>query len=214
MLQLRLYGATLTRNARGTLGVDPLLVAAPAIGLVGGAVLAIRIVPRLAELARAGAGPDARADRLARRPPGRPPSAPVHAGRAAADPRGRPGNVRVRARRDLDPEPGRPGGVDRPGRDVRMSPGPASDIPAWALGGALRSIPGVGRGTPVVKAAVDLGSTIRSGTLVAIDGAAMADVVRLRDDAAGATTLAAPASPGGPASAPHRVSSCPPAPAA
>jgi hypothetical protein len=50
MLQLRLYGATLTRNTRGTLGVDPLLVAAPAIGLVAGAVLAIRIVPRLAEL--------------------------------------------------------------------------------------------------------------------------------------------------------------------
>ena len=29
LLQLRLYGAPLTRNARGTLGVDPLLVAAP-----------------------------------------------------------------------------------------------------------------------------------------------------------------------------------------
>jgi hypothetical protein len=48
--QLRLYGAPLTRNARGVLGVDPLLVAAPAIGLLGGAVLALRIVPRVAEL--------------------------------------------------------------------------------------------------------------------------------------------------------------------
>ena len=55
----------------------------------------------------------------------------------------------------------------------------------------MRSIPGVSAATPVVKAAVDLGSTIRGGTLVAIDGAAMADIVRLRDDAAGATTLAA-----------------------
>ena len=35
--ELRLYGAPLTRNARGVLGVDPLLVAAPAIGLLAGA---------------------------------------------------------------------------------------------------------------------------------------------------------------------------------
>ena len=48
--QLRLYGAPLTRNARGTLGLDPLLVAAPAIGPVGGAVIALRVVPRIAEL--------------------------------------------------------------------------------------------------------------------------------------------------------------------
>ncbi|MBA2720309.1 MAG: ABC transporter permease, partial [Chloroflexi bacterium] len=48
--QLRLYGAPLTQNARGSLGLDPLLVAAPAIGLVGGAVLALRVVPRIAEL--------------------------------------------------------------------------------------------------------------------------------------------------------------------
>ena len=41
--QLRIYGAPLTTNARGALGVDPLLVAAPAIGLLAGAVVAIRI---------------------------------------------------------------------------------------------------------------------------------------------------------------------------
>ena len=113
MLQLRLYGATLTRTARGTLGVDPLLVAAPAIGLIGGAVLAIRIVPRLAELAERVARPDARVDRVAPRPPDRAPAAPLHPGGAAADPRGGVGDVRVRPRRDLDPQPGGPGGVDR-----------------------------------------------------------------------------------------------------
>ena len=51
LIQLRLYGAPITRTARGALGVDPLLVAAPAIGLLAGAVLAVRFVPRLAELA-------------------------------------------------------------------------------------------------------------------------------------------------------------------
>jgi hypothetical protein len=48
--QLRLYGAPLTRNARGVLGVDPLLVAAPGIGLLAGAIIATRLIPRIAEI--------------------------------------------------------------------------------------------------------------------------------------------------------------------
>jgi hypothetical protein len=46
--QLSRYGAALTRTVRGRLGVDPLLVAAPAIALLAGAVLALRIMPLLA----------------------------------------------------------------------------------------------------------------------------------------------------------------------
>ncbi|MDP9468612.1 MAG: ABC transporter permease, partial [Chloroflexota bacterium] len=46
--QLRLYGAPLTTTVQGSLGLDPLLVAAPAIGLVAGGVLALRILPLLA----------------------------------------------------------------------------------------------------------------------------------------------------------------------
>jgi hypothetical protein len=49
--QLRLYGAPLTKNARGVLGIDPLLVAAPGIGLLAGALLATRLLPRAAEIA-------------------------------------------------------------------------------------------------------------------------------------------------------------------
>ncbi|MBI3747844.1 MAG: hypothetical protein HY262_03210, partial [Chloroflexi bacterium] len=48
--QLRQYGAPLTRNARGVLGIDPMLVAAPAIGLLAGAVIATRILPRALEI--------------------------------------------------------------------------------------------------------------------------------------------------------------------
>ncbi|HET9615333.1 MAG TPA: FtsX-like permease family protein, partial [Candidatus Limnocylindrales bacterium] len=47
--QLRTYGAPLTRTANGSLGFDPLLIAAPAFGLVAGGVLATRLVPRLGE---------------------------------------------------------------------------------------------------------------------------------------------------------------------
>jgi ABC-type lipoprotein release transport system permease subunit len=47
--QLRLYGAPLTSTVQGRLGIDPLLVAAPAIGLLAGGVLALRILPHLAQ---------------------------------------------------------------------------------------------------------------------------------------------------------------------
>ena len=46
--QLRAYGGPLTTSMRGSLGVDPLLVAAPAIGLIAGAILAMRGIPWLA----------------------------------------------------------------------------------------------------------------------------------------------------------------------
>src|SRR5690606_30637915 len=48
--QLRRYGAPITQTVQGRLGLDPLLVAAPAIGLLAGAVLALRIIPLLARI--------------------------------------------------------------------------------------------------------------------------------------------------------------------
>lgn len=48
--QLRRYGLPLTESVRGRLEVDPLLVAAPAIGLLAGALVALRIVPLLASI--------------------------------------------------------------------------------------------------------------------------------------------------------------------
>jgi ABC-type lipoprotein release transport system permease subunit len=46
--QLSLYGAPLTKTVQGTLGFDPLLVAAPALGLLAGGILALRVLPLLA----------------------------------------------------------------------------------------------------------------------------------------------------------------------
>ncbi len=48
--QLRHYGAPLTQSVQGAVGIDPLLVAAPAIGLLAGAVVALRLLPLLAAL--------------------------------------------------------------------------------------------------------------------------------------------------------------------
>ena len=72
--QLRHYGAPLTRSVQGTLGLDPLLIATPALGLLAGAIVALRIVPLLAQLAeRVAAGgrglvPSLGSRQLARRP--------------------------------------------------------------------------------------------------------------------------------------------------
>ncbi|MGH2402596.1 MAG: FtsX-like permease family protein, partial [Candidatus Limnocylindria bacterium] len=72
--QLRQYGAPLTATVRGSVGLDPLLVAAPAIGLLAGAILALRVVPLVAELAerllggRRGLVAPLGARQLARRP--------------------------------------------------------------------------------------------------------------------------------------------------
>ncbi len=49
--QLRRFGSPLTETVRGRLELDPLLVAAPALGLIAGAVLALRLIPLLGRVA-------------------------------------------------------------------------------------------------------------------------------------------------------------------
>jgi len=72
--QLQQYGAPLTRSMRGSLGVDPLLIAAPTVGLLAGAIFALRILPLLARgledlvARRQGMGTSLGARQLARRP--------------------------------------------------------------------------------------------------------------------------------------------------
>ena len=190
LAQLRLYGAPITRNARGALGVDPLLVAAPAIGLLAGAVIAIRLVPRLAEvvervLARGrGLVPSLAGRQIARRPL-RYTRAALLLILAAALGTFASAHAATWTRSQGDQA------AYAAGADVRLQPGPRSAVPASNLGGALRAVPGVTAATPVVQAAIQLGTTLRDGQLLGIDAATMADVVRVRDDEAGEATLAA-----------------------
>ncbi|MGH3041911.1 MAG: FtsX-like permease family protein, partial [Gaiellaceae bacterium] len=48
--QLRRYEGPVVESIRGRLGIDPLLVAAPALGLLAGALLSLRVVPAAAGL--------------------------------------------------------------------------------------------------------------------------------------------------------------------
>ena len=180
LFQLRLYGAPLTRTARGTLGVDPLLVAAPAIGLLAGAVLAIRIVPRLAELAERVLGkgrgllPALGGRQLARRPL-RYTRAALLLVLAAALGTFASAHAATWTTSQADQA------AFAAGADLRVEPPDRPAIPDWAMGEALRALPGVTGATPVVQGNASLGTAVRDATLLGVDGPALAELVRLRD---------------------------------
>ena len=180
LFQLRLYGAPITRNARGALGVDPLLVAAPAIGLLAGAVIAVRIVPRIAEIAERvlsrgrGLVPSMGGRQVARRPL-RYTRAALLLVLAAALGTFASAHAATWTRSQADQA------AFVSGADVRLEPGTQSAVPDWALGEALRSLPGVTAATPVVEASVSLGTALRDGKVLGLDGPAMADVIRQPD---------------------------------
>ena len=186
--QLRLYGAPLTRNARGVLGVDPLLVAAPAIGLLAGAVLATRLIPRLAEIGERtlsrgrGIVSPLGARQVARRPLRYTRSAlllilAAALGTFAAT------SAATWARSQVDQAAYRSAG------DIRAILSDYPDLPDWASGSAYRSIPGVTAATPVSGLSLDIGRTVRDGRLLAVDPAATARIVRFPPEAAGAPAL-------------------------
>jgi len=166
--QLRTYGAPLTANARGTLGVDPLLVAAPAFGLIAGGVLATRLVPRLAELAerllvrRRGLVASMGARQLARRPLRYTRAAlllvlasalVVFAAVYAA--------TWTRSQQDQ--------AAYQAATDMRMVAAPAAPLPGWAAGDAIRTLPGVVRAMPVESQTFSASGTIRDGAMLAVE---------------------------------------------
>ncbi|HEU0235456.1 MAG TPA: ABC transporter permease [Candidatus Limnocylindrales bacterium] len=190
--QLRLYGAPLTVNARGVLGVDPLLVAAPAIGLVAGAVLAIRLVPRLGEIAervlvrRRGAVAPLGGRQLARRPLSYSRSAlllmlAVSLGTFAF------AQSATWHRSQIDQA------AYRAATDVRLVVSGFPAVPTWAQGTAYRAVPGIERVEPVLRRRIDVRRAVRDGDLLAIDAATAVEMVDLPADvvAADGTALLA-----------------------
>jgi hypothetical protein len=176
--QLGMYGSPLARDARGALGVDPLLVLAPAIGLVAGGVLAIRFLPRIAEigeqLLRRGRGTVAPigARQIARRPLRATRSTllvllaaalfVIAASYAATWTRSQADQAAYRA-----------------AADVRVTTSGFAALPPWAAGAAYRAIPGVTAAMPVESRPLDAGKSVRGGTLLALDPAAAAAMAAL-----------------------------------
>ena len=181
--QLRLYGAPLTRNARGVLGIDPLLIAAPGIGLLAGAVIATRLIPRVAEIGERvlvrgrGLVAPMGGRGLARRPLRYTRSALLLMLAVALGTFGA-AHVATWTRSQADQA------TYQAGADVRAELSQRA-APARTLGAAFASIPGVRATMPVDRQKVDSGRGVRGGTLLAIDADAAAGILNLTPDADG-----------------------------
>ena len=166
--QLHLYGSPITRNARGVLGLDPLLVAAPAIGLLAGGLLALRIVPRLAEIGERalGAGRGLVAS-IGARQVARRPARYTRAGLLLmlAIALGTFGAayaatwIRSQAEQATWQAVG----------DVRLVTASSARVPAWAVASAIEADEAVTAATPVIREPLDFGRALAGGTLLALD---------------------------------------------
>jgi hypothetical protein len=180
--QLRHYGAPLTRSVQGSLGIDPLLVATPAIGFLAGAILALRVIPLVATLieratARGrGLVSSLGARQLARRPL-RYTRAALLLMLAMAM-----GVFAITYTRTWSASQ-RDQATFQVGADARVEPGrQSSALPGWALDRAYESLPGLTARMPVDREPVRVTAGDRGSEIVALDAAAAASVVVLRPD--------------------------------
>ncbi|MBD0747375.1 FtsX-like permease family protein [Streptomyces sp. CBMA152] len=173
----------LSGDSKGNLGIDPLLVAAPALALLAGTVLTLRLLPPAARLAerRAAGGrglPAALAGwQLSRRPLRG--AGPVlllvlavamgilALGQSASWDRSQNDQADFRA-----------------GTSVRVS---GSSTPTMGQAGSYDGLPGVRAVAPAARSSVEL-SDNRSGTVLALD-TAHADGLLLRDDLGSKSTM-------------------------
>ena len=182
--QLRRYGGPVVENVQGRLGIDPLLIAAPALGLLAGAVLALRVVPAAASLVERVAG-SARGmvaalgtRELARRPHRYARSALLLTLALAiglfASAYSRTWLVSQHDQADY-----------AAAADVRVEPSKRSgSIPAMELAGAYAGLEGVRSALPVYREALSLSDSSGASSLLAVDAARAAGVVNFRGDLA------------------------------
>lgn len=186
--QLRRLGGPVQDDAAGRAGIDPLLVAAPALGLLAGAVLTLRIVPlagKLAERLVAGARslvPVLGAWQLSRRPGRLARSVlllvlAVAIGTFAAT----YGGTWSQSQADQ-------AGL-AVGADLVVMPDTRSDaeLPVAGLREAYRQLDGVEAVSPATVARVPLPRNRGSAILMAVDSATAAEVLTVRDDLVSST---------------------------
>ena len=186
--QLRQYGAPLTATVRGSVGLDPLLVAAPAIGLLAGAILALRIVPLLAELAerlfgtRRGLVAPLGARQLARRPLRYTRSALLLTLAAAL-------GTFAAAYTTTWTQSQADQAAYQTGGDLRLEVSSFPDLPLWGFGAAYGAVEGVAATAPVVSDSFDVSGASGGGQLLATDTATLPEVADVRPDLLGGHTL-------------------------
>lgn len=187
--QLRRYEGPVVESIRGRLGIDPLLVVAPALGLLAGALLSLRIVPvigalveRIAATARGLVAPLG-TWQLARRP-ARYARAAVLLTLALAIGlfASAYGSTWLRSQGDR--------AAYEAGADVRVVPdGRTGSIPTLHLAGAYARVQGVEDALPVLEQPLDLSGAAEPANLLAVDVSRAAEIIHLRPDL-GAKSLA------------------------
>jgi len=185
--QLRQYGAPLTENVRGSLGLDPLLIAAPAIGLLAGAILALRVVPLLAQVGervlgtRRGLVAPLGARQLARRPLRYTRSALLLMLAAAL------GTFAATYTTTWTGSQADQA-TYQAGSDLRLEVASFPDLPLWAFGEAYRAVDGVDSAVPVLLDTFDVSGQMTGGQLMALDASVIPEVVDVRPDLLGGRT--------------------------
>ncbi|MDH3538943.1 MAG: ABC transporter permease [Acidimicrobiia bacterium] len=181
--QLDRYGSQITSTVEGRLGIDPLLVLAPALGLLAGAVLALRSIPLMAWMAErtATAGtsavPALSAWQVARRPNRYARSAlllivALSIGIFAAA-------YTTTWTQSQDDQ------ADfQVGSDIRVTPNrhPANRIPDLTLQDAYQQVAGVQASMPIAREVRQLARSSGNGAFVMLDANQAASVVRIRHD--------------------------------
>ncbi|WP_327086432.1 ABC transporter permease [Nonomuraea sp. NBC_01738] len=181
--QLQHYGAPVTSTASGDLGIDPLIISGPALALLTGGMLGLRLVPRISKIAeryttaRPSLAPALGAWQVARRPL-------KYAGPALlltmAIAIGIVSMATASTWRASQTDQAR----HQAGADLRLSgPPDGGELGAFGRGTAFTALPGVEAASPGYRGGIEFGGG--DATLLAVDADKLADVFQLRSDLSG-----------------------------
>ncbi len=183
--QLRENGSPIARAGSGA-AVDPLLAAAPAIGLLAGGLVALRIGPLIGSwLERPAGGATGTVGSLAARGVAR---RSGEAGRAALLIVVSTGIILFAAAYGQTWERSQRDQVAAaiPADLVGRAPTGRDASPAWLARAGLLELPGVGEAVPAVREAFAVGNVLPAGVLVAVPAGPAATMLQVRADLADA----------------------------
>ncbi|MEV0149242.1 MULTISPECIES: ABC transporter permease [unclassified Nonomuraea] len=178
--QLRRYGAPVTATATGELGVDPLIVSGPALALLTGGMLGLRLVPRVSRLAerltarRHSLAPALGAWQVSRRPL-------RYSGPALLLTMAIAIGVMSMATAATWRTSQQDQAAHRAGADLRLSgPPDGPELGALGRGTAFAALPGVTAISPAFRGQAEFGGD--DAVLLGLDASRLTELFRLRPD--------------------------------
>ncbi|MEU6999271.1 ABC transporter permease [Nonomuraea sp. NPDC046570] len=178
--QLQHYGGPVTSTAGGDLGIDPLIVSGPALSLLCGGMLGLRLVPRVSKLAeritsrRDSLAPALGAWQVSRRPL-------RYSGPALLLTMAIAIGVVSLATAATWRSSQRDQAVHQASADLRISgPPEARELGVFGRSGAFATLPGVTHASPAFRGEIEFAG--ETATLLALEGGSLDEVFRLRSD--------------------------------